>query len=179
MPRARVAAIGRAGISRARPLARNLLRFDGMRPFSKILVPTDFSEHATEALRIAADLSRRYAAPIRIVYVYEPVSYPIPDGHVAFMPARVEDAFAELEQRLARARDLALSAGAVSSDTRVLEGFSADEIVDHARDEGFDLIVMGTHGRRGLAHVVLGSVAERVLRSACCPVLTVRLPSAP
>ena len=70
-------------------------------------------------------------------------------------------------------------AGAVSSDTRVLEGFSADEIVDHARDEGFDLIVMGTHGRRGLAHVVLGSVAERVLRSACCPVLTVRLPSAP
>jgi nucleotide-binding universal stress UspA family protein len=147
-----------------------------MTPFTKILVPTDFSEAGQAALRLASDLSYRFAVPLTLVYVFERVDYPLPNGYVIFSSQQFEGMVAEFEQRLAQERRAALDASASSVTTRLLRGWPPGEITQFAKDGGFDLIVMGTHGRSGLKHLVLGSVAERVVRAAPCPVLTVRTP---
>ena len=147
-----------------------------MKPFKKILVPTDFSIHAEEATHIAVDLSKRYEASIMLVYVYEPVSYALPEGYILYTPPQLERMFAEFDTRLAAAKRAAMSAGAERVETRLLHGFTAAEICELASNGAFDLIVMGTHGRAGFKRLVLGSVAERVVRMAPCPVLTVRIP---
>lgn len=147
-----------------------------MTPFTKILVPTDFSEGAESALRLASDLSYRSAAPLTIVYVFERADYPLPNGYVALSSQQFEGMVAQFEQRLAQERRAALDAGANSVTTRLLHGWAPGEITQLAKDGGFDLIVMGTHGRSGLKHLLVGSVAERVVRTAPCPVLTVRRP---
>jgi nucleotide-binding universal stress UspA family protein len=145
-----------------------------MKPFQRILVPTDFSAHAEEATHIAADLSRRYEASITLAHVYEPVTYALPESYVLFTGPQLDRMFAEFERALAAARERALAARATTVDTKLLSGFASSEITGLARKGGFDLIVMGTHGRTGLNHFVMGSVAERVVRTAHCPVLTVR-----
>jgi nucleotide-binding universal stress UspA family protein len=145
-----------------------------MKPFKKILVPTDFSPYAHEALGTAADLAGRYDAAITIVHAYEPVAYTLPEGYVMLNPQQHADVLTEFSKSLAAAKSTALAAGARSVETEQLQGIAASEIVERARSGGFDLIVMGTHGRKGLSHVVLGSVAERVLRHAPCPVLVVK-----
>jgi universal stress protein A len=148
----------------------------GMTPFKKILVPTDFSEGAERAVRLASDLSYRFAAPLTLVYVFEPADFPLPSGYVVFSSQQFERMVAAFEQRLAQGHRTALDAGANRVTTRLLRGSPPAEIAQFAEDGEFDLIVMGTHGRSGLKHLLLGSVAERVLRSAPCPVLTVRQP---
>lgn len=145
-----------------------------MTPFQKILVPTDFSVHAERATLLAADLSRRYDAELTLLYVHEPPAYELPEGHVMNMPSQLDRTFAELNQRLAEVQQAARAAGATRVDTRLLQGPIVREIVTFAG--GFDLLVMGTQGRTGLARLVLGSVAERVVQTAPCPVLVVRLP---
>lgn len=147
-----------------------------MTPFQKILVPTDFSRHSTEALHTAADLSRRYeASTVSLVYVFEPVTYALPEGHVMAAPTQIQELDAVFEQRLAGVKAEAEAAGARNVQTKLLTGPVANEITDYAEQEHFDLIVMGTHGRTGLRHLVLGSVAEKVVRTAPCAVLTVRV----
>lgn len=147
-----------------------------MTPFQRILVPTDFSEGAEAALRLSSDLSHRFAAPLTLVYVFEPADYPLPNGYVVFTSEQFNRVIAELEQRLAQARRAALDAGATEVTTRILRGSAPSEITQLAEEGAFDLIVMGTQGRSGLKHLLLGSVAERVMRTAPCPVLTVRRP---
>lgn len=149
-----------------------------MKPFQKILVPTDFSPHADEAMRVAGDLCRRYDASLTLAYVYVPVAYSLPDGYTVYTPtqAQLGSMFEDLRRGLQTLKVEAESAGAKRVETRLVEGPVASEICDLAAREGFDLIVMGTHGRTGFSHVLLGSVAEKVVRTAACPVLTVRLP---
>jgi nucleotide-binding universal stress UspA family protein len=147
-----------------------------MTPFKKILVPTDFSESAAAALRLASDLSFRFAAPMTLVYVFEMAEYPLPNGYVVFTTQQFERMSEQFNQRLAQEQRAALDAGAHSVTTRLLRGWAPAEITQLAKAGEFDLIVMGTHGRSGLKHLVLGSVAERVVRTAPCPVLTVRKP---
>jgi universal stress protein A len=147
-----------------------------MTPFTNILVPTDFSEGAEAALRLASDLSHRFAIPLTLLYVFEPADYPLPNGYVVFTSQQFERMSEEFKQRLAQAERAALDAGANRVTTRVLHGWATGEITQLATDGKFDLIVMGTHGRSGLKHLLLGSVAERVVRTAPCPVLTVRKP---
>ncbi len=146
-----------------------------MNPCQKTLVPTDFSKHSTEAIWRAADLSRRYEASVTLVYVLEPVTYALPEGHVMGTTPQLEEIQSAFEQRLAEATAEAKAAGASNVDGTVLVGPVAAEITDFAEQGGFDLIVMGTHGRTGLRHLVLGSVAEKVVRTAPCAVLTVRV----
>jgi nucleotide-binding universal stress UspA family protein len=146
-----------------------------MIPFQKILVPTDFSKHSAEAIRAAVDLSRRYEASITLAYVFEPVSYALPEGHVMQAPPQIEEMHSVFEQRLRQAVTDATAAGALNVDAKLLTGPVAVEITDYAERSGYDLIVMGTHGRTGLRHLVLGSVAEKVVRTAPCAVLTVRV----
>jgi len=145
-----------------------------MVPFKKILVPTDHSRHSAEAISYAADLARRYEAAITLVYVFEPVTYALPEGHVMQSPPQLQEMQAAFEQRLVAASADARAAGAPQVDAKVLTGPVATELTDFAEQGHFDLIVMGTHGRTGLRHLVLGSVAEKVVRTAPCAVLTVR-----
>lgn len=146
-----------------------------MAPFRKILVPTDFSRHSNEAINTAADLSRRYEAPVTLAYVFEPVTYALPEGHVMQSPPQLDEMRSAFEERLARAALEAQTAGALGVQSKLLTGPVANEIADFAQQGQFDLIVMGTHGRTGLRHLVLGSVAEKVVRMAPCAVLTVRV----
>lgn len=146
-----------------------------MKPFKRILVPVDFSPHSREAIQYAADLSRRYEASLTLVHVYQPVSYVLPDGFVLYTSAQLASMLSKFEEHLTEAKEEAEAAGGLRVETKLLEGVAFAEIVSFAQESGYDLIVMGTHGRTGLMHALLGSVAERVIRKAPCPVLTVRL----
>jgi nucleotide-binding universal stress UspA family protein len=140
----------------------------------KILVPTDFSAHSKEAQAWAAELARRYEASLTLVHVYQPISYALPEGYV--LPSA--NLLAELEVSLGHALDDSKAALEASSglrvDTALMQGVPFAEIIRFAREGSYDLIVLSTHGRSGLRHVLLGSVAEKVVRKAPCPVLTVR-----
>jgi nucleotide-binding universal stress UspA family protein len=145
-----------------------------MKPFRKILVPVDFSTHSARAVEVAADLARRYEGSLEVVHVFDPMAYPLPDGYVMFTRPQLDEMFARFDAELARYEKAALAAGAPRVQTHVRQGPCAGEICNFAQEGAFDLIVMGTHGRRGLNRMLLGSVAERVLRTAPCPVLTIR-----
>lgn len=145
-----------------------------MKPFKKILVPTDFSPHSQEAVRTAVDVAQKYGASITLIHVYEPVAYTLPEGYVLVTPQQLVDLNSELERRLATAKAEAVQAGAREISTELLQGPPPNEIVNFAQQKAMDLIVMGTHGRTGIKHTLLGSIAERVLRKAPCPVLTVK-----
>lgn len=152
-----------------------------MQPFHKILVPTDFSPHSAEAIRVAASLSRTFAAPLTVMTVYQPAVVPmVPDGVMFPVPVDME---AEVAQMKAKLHELELEATAAGADASAVsselrQGAPFDEIIANAKEGAFDLIVMGTHGHTGLKHVLLGSVTEKVVREAPCAVLTVRLPEA-
>lgn len=148
-----------------------------MPPFHKILVPTDFSQHSAEAIRTAAALSRLCDAPLTVLTVYQPLAVPlVPEGVLMSTPAAMQKDYAEAERQLAAAAEAAQAAGAIEVTSVLGQGPIFDEIIGRARDGGFDLIVMGTHGRTGLKHAFLGSVAEKVVQKAPCAVLTVRVP---
>lgn len=145
-----------------------------MKSFGKILVPVDFSACSAEAVRTAADLSRRYDASLTLVHAFEPILYATSEGYPFVLPGQIESLLADNAQALDRARQDAETAGAKRVETRALQGHPANEIVDLATKGEFDLIVMGTHGRTGINHALMGSVAEKIVRTAACPVLTVR-----
>jgi nucleotide-binding universal stress UspA family protein len=138
---------------------------------SRILCPTDFSELSRSALRHAMALARWYESEITLLYV-APAA--IAAAEVSYVPTP----WVSPETREKLRRDLHAFAEPARAEglpvrVDVAEGNPALEILDTARSEAFDLIVMGTHGRHGLESWVLGSVTETVLRSSSCPVLTV------
>lgn len=148
-------------------------------PFHQIVVPTDFSPDAEQAIHVASELSRIYAAPLTIIHVYDPVAYPLPEGYILYTSAQLSRMWEEFERRLAQAKADAQAAGAIRAETRLLRGLTAAEMVRFAKDEAYDLIVMGTHGRKGVARALLGSVAARVVQMAECAVLTVKRAALP
>jgi nucleotide-binding universal stress UspA family protein len=140
-----------------------------------ILVPVDFSPHADRALKYAAMLAQRLSAGLELVHVVENPFITGAWSAEAYLPNAgelLEGLIANAEQRLATLGQPAAALG-VAAKTAVLSGRPAQAIVEHAKAGGFDLIVMGTHGRTGLSHVMMGSVAEGVIRNAPCPVFTV------
>lgn len=134
--------------------------------FRKILVPTDFSPHSVEAVRLAAAISTLCRAPITVMTAVAPDALGGRPDTIAF-----ERVSGQLAEEVTRAKD----AGGVNVASVLIFGAPVDEILRYAREEGFDLIVMGTHGRTGLKHALLGSVAETIVARASCPVLTVRV----
>jgi nucleotide-binding universal stress UspA family protein len=145
-----------------------------MTRFNKILVPIDYSTHSDEALRTAVDLAKRYSAPITIVNVYEPIDRMVPEAYWVLTPEQEQRVLAAFKDRLEKTEKQLRDMGATNVESRLLEGAIALQIVSYAKDRGVDLIVMGTHGRTGVKHLLLGSVAERVLRTAPCAVLVVK-----
>ena len=144
-----------------------------MSQVTRILVPTDFSAASDLAIDYAIDLACRYRASIHLVHVLEDVYMAgFTDGYVDLSGLRhQQDADATtrlgwLVRKCAAAR--------LETSTAMLTGKAAAVIIAEALATRAGFIVMGTHGRTGLAHMLLGSVAERVVRSASCPVLTVR-----
>ena len=141
---------------------------------SRILVPVDFSPHAERAFHYATTLALRLGAKLSLLHVVED---PFVTGawsaevYVPNVPELLDNLIKGAERHLATLKESAAGAG-VTADTTVITGRPAHAIVEHAREGGFDLIIMGTRGRTGLSHVVMGSVAERVVRKAPCPVLT-------
>jgi nucleotide-binding universal stress UspA family protein len=135
-----------------------------------ILFPTDFSENAQQAFPLACALARDCGARIIVLYVIPP-----PVGHEE-MEARhhPEDYYGPPREALHRIQALDQN---VNVEHQLEEGDAAQAILDVARENQVNLIVMGTHGRTSMGRFLLGSVAEQVLRNAPCPVLTVKAPS--
>ena len=146
---------------------------------TRILVAVDFSAHSDRALRYAARLAGQVGASVELLHVVEDISYgAFSEVYVPNMPDLLQDMVNNGVQRLTSLK-AALFPSRADVETTVFVGRPASAIVDHARAGAFDLIVMGTHGRTGLSHMFTGSVAERVVRTAPCAVLTVRGADAP
>jgi len=144
-----------------------------MGPIGKILVATDFSPLAIHAQKLAIDLARALGAETTVLHVYSLPTYLFVDGSTYVPPPKVvAEILADAARGLAVAVDAAAASG-VTVSTVSQEGDPKEVIVRYADEHGFDLIVLGTHGRRGLARLALGSVAEHVVRAAKQPVLTV------
>lgn len=148
-----------------------------MRAIHKILHPTDFSKGAEPATELAIEMARRFDAELTFLHVYgTPVQMgPFGDGYA--LPPELLQKLREDTERALEGLVLRATYAGVRARTLSTDGNVAESIVSLAGDN-VDLIVMGTHGRTGLKHLLLGSVAERILRSAPCPVLTVREPAA-
>lgn len=145
-----------------------------MKPFKKILVPVDFSAHSEEAMHVAADLASHYGGSVTLVYVHEPMQYALPEGYILYTPDQIAQMTSAFQERLNRAEQAIKVMGVAQVQTRLLQGIVPFELGELAREEQMDLIVMGTHGRTGVKRALMGSVAERVLRTAPCPVLVVK-----
>lgn len=141
----------------------------------RILFPTDFSENSKTAQAYACAFAEQFQAELHVVHVLQDLSViPPPPASMFMVPQATLDAVRKrAEELLANIPDTKWSAGKkVVRSSRVGNPFV--EIVRYAREKQIDLIVLGTHGRSGLTHVLLGSVAENVVRKADCPVLTIR-----
>jgi nucleotide-binding universal stress UspA family protein len=137
-----------------------------------ILVPTDFSSTSEAALDLAAELARRFDASLTLFHVHQVPSYLYPDGMMPVPSRLLQDLEASVVAELTRLAERLEKEG-LRVDLRHTIGSPAGEICHAAEELRVDLIVMGTHGRSGLSHMLLGSVAERVVQKAHCPVLTV------
>jgi glycine betaine transporter len=138
-----------------------------MFPLKGIVVPVDFSEHSRRALDYAIDLAQQFGARLHLVHASDlPEKIPLAN---AWCQAMKEEISKELNAYV----DLALKAG-VPAESRLSDQLPWQAIVKLADEVEADLIVMGSHGRTGLSHAFLGSVAERTLRIAACPVLVVK-----
>ena len=143
---------------------------------TRILVPTDFSETADAALAYAKTLAERLGASLHLVHVFiDPylVAAYAPEVYTPPPPDARERLLAEVNDRLFERLDTE-DAQRFHGTRAVTSGLTAPQITAYAAQHDIDLIVMGTHGRRGVAHLLLGSVAEHVVRTARCPVLTIR-----
>jgi nucleotide-binding universal stress UspA family protein len=138
-----------------------------------ILVPTDFSEGSSEAFETALGMAADSGARMTLFHVHHIPTTVYPDVILPLSPELLQDMQHSADLVLEELRDRAIAAG-VPTDFKTTYGTTHVEICAAADELGVDLIVIGTHGRGGLSHALLGSVAEKVVRKAPCPVLTVR-----
>jgi len=138
-----------------------------------VLVPIDFSANADHALDYAIRLAHTLQARLTLLHVIEPLAIgsveTLPYTYLQDLEAKITDIMADYHARV--------TAAGLQSDFTIVHGVPFHVIIETARTAHADLIIMGTHGRTGLPHVLLGSVAERVVRLAPCPVLVVRVPT--
>jgi nucleotide-binding universal stress UspA family protein len=141
-----------------------------MLPIHTVLHPTDLSDRSEVAFRLACALARDYGARLIVIHVWSPptpvLGEFVPQPAPEYYPAATEEKLSELRP----------AAPSVRVEYRLEEGEAASTILRVAEESGADLIVMGTHGRTGLRRLLMGSVAEQVLRRARCPVVTTKSP---
>ncbi len=140
----------------------------------RILLPTDFSTYSAAATKYACEFATKFDAELHVLHTLEVHLSSTPDFGIGLdLPQYLQESRAAAEKPLATVLDPQWAAGR-KVVLAVVEGSPKVEIVRYARQHDIDLIVLATHGRSGLAHVLIGSVAENVVRTAPCPVLTVR-----
>ncbi len=133
-----------------------------------ILHPTDFSERSEHAFHLACSLARDHGARVVLLHV---VSIPVAAYEGVVLPPPIEEATEDAKRRLSQ-----MKPAGIPVEHRVAEGDAAEMILRVAEEVHANLIVMGTHGRTGLSRLLMGSVAEQVVRRAPCPVLTMKAP---
>ncbi len=145
--------------------------------FQRILVPVDYSEHSRHSVRVAAELAVKVGATVDIVHVWDRPTY-VSDGVMVRRQGEEQRSLADLIRENAESdmnaflAKLELPAG-VKLNHRMCTGEPAQRLVEEARTGGYDLIVVGTHGRAGVLHLLLGSTAERLIRLSPVPVLVI------
>ncbi|BDV42338.1 universal stress protein [Geotalea uraniireducens] len=149
-----------------------------MKTFSTIVFPTDFSENSEYAFDYALTLAKQFSARLVVIHVInEPVDlrgFYVP--HVSFekLEEEIVSAAEKMMDKFCRTKIKDYT----NYTSTIVSGIPYDEILKKATEENASLIVMGTHGRKGIDHFLFGSTAERVVRSATCPVMSVRPPEA-
>lgn len=143
-----------------------------MANFQTILCPTDFSRPSIEAFRVAHSVARDYDAKVHLLHVKPREPFP---GGVMMMEPESPDVRAELQRQL---DSISPPDDKIDFERHLIVGDVAQDILRFAAEKKCDLIVMSTHGRTGLTRLLMGSVAESVMRQAPCAVLTIRLPAA-
>jgi len=142
----------------------------------KILVPIDFSDYSKSSLKYAASFANKFNSEITLIYVVEPVIYP-PDfsmGQIAIPSVNAEwDLKAKEELEKLGKQEIPEN---IKISIKINTGKPFLEIIDTAVEENIDLIIIATHGHSGVEHILFGSTAEKVVRKAPCPVLTLREP---
>lgn len=146
--------------------------------FKNIAFCTDFSEHADEAFLTAQDLAWRYGAKLHIIHIMASFSF-APPIHAPYVPMEYEpqltEQVTEASREAIQTRYLNQLDAKQAVEIHLFSGYASLEILRLAKEQAFDLIVMGSHGLTGLAHVLFGSTADRVVRKAPCSVMTIRL----
>lgn len=144
-----------------------------MKEIKKILCAVDLSEHSAAVAEYATMLAKGLGASIIVVYTAPSLSQYV-GFHVP--PNTIENFVGEIVSGAEKSMDafVAENFPGVEAKGQVLIGYAAEEILTRANDEGADLIVMGTHGRKGIDRILFGSVAEKVVKNATMPVLTIR-----
>ncbi len=139
------------------------------------LIPHDFSPYADQAVSYAIDLAKALHANVTLLHIIQslPLAVGIGDASAALADSYLQDLENTANQSMEEARRRVKQAG-LQCDAIVLHGVPFQTIIEVAGDKHIDLIIMGTHGRTGLTHVLMGSVAEKVVRLAPCPVLVIR-----
>ena len=145
---------------------------------NRILVATDFSEPSDAALAYGRELATRFGATLHVLHVVENVYANTlgAENYVAVAPGLQEQLEVDARQRLKELLIDSDKSGPATVSVVMTATSPAFAIVNYAKDHAIDVIVTGTHGRGAFAHLIMGSVAERVVRFAPCPVLTVRHP---
>ena len=147
-----------------------------MEQIKKILVPIDFSDYSKNALKYATQFAKQFNAKIYLVYVVEPIIYPadFSMGQVAIPSADI-DLHSRAEEELTKLSKDIIS-GNLQVEILIKTGKPFVEIIETAYANDIDLIIIATHGHTGVEHLLFGSTAEKVVRKAPCPVLTLREP---
>lgn len=149
-----------------------------MKPFEKILIAIDFSESSDYAFGYALTLAKQFQSELTVMHVInEPVDlrgFYVP--HISFeqLEKEIEQGAVKMMERFCQNN----MGGFTGYQTAIVTGTPYEEIIRKANESDASLIILGTHGRTGLDHIIFGSTAERVVRGAACPVLTIRLPAA-
>ncbi len=149
--------------------------------FKRILCPTDFSEPSYKALQAADDLAKEFRSELILVHVLSPMqTFPASSGFGPSMPVSsvylTEDFARTIEHHATESLEMTVKekiSGEVKSKSVLLHGNPAEEITQYAEESKASVIIMGTHGFTGWRHMLLGSVTEKVVRMALCPVLTI------
>ncbi len=161
-------------IVRIAPCSVLTVRCEEVAALENILIPIDFSEYSNKALRVAVDVASRYNAALHILHVIEKHSYPaIYKESVRRGKDWIHDAKARTKEEVERLLK-EYSADGLTTKLHITEGHPSRDIITFTRENKVDLIIVATHGLRGLNYLLMGSVAEKVVRFADCPVITVK-----
>lgn len=147
-----------------------------MEEIKKILVPIDFSDYSKNALKYSVNFAKRFSAEMYLVYVIEPMIYPadFSMGQIA-VPTGDVDMTERAKEELSNLAKTEIDAS-IRTEILIKSGKPFVEIIETASDLDIDLIIIATHGHTGVEHLLFGSTAEKVVRKAPCPVLTLREP---